>query len=97
MIIRTTQSINTRALTRELQFQHHKGYWPKSIGNRASKYYRLVDPGSIVQGSHRRVVDRGGCDEKRAHGLPRILAKLSVDRSVELAADVPFLASFFFK
>ena len=35
------------AFTCDLLFQRTKRYWPKSIGNRACKYYCFVDPGGI--------------------------------------------------
>ena len=50
------------------------------VGNRACKYYRLVDPGSI-EGSHRPVVYRGGNNEKHRERLSRTLqSQVSTDR-----------------
>ena len=59
----------------------------KSFGNRACKYYCLVDPGSI-QGSHQPVVIRGDVGNARTETTQ--LAKLSIDLSGELTADVFF-------
>ena len=76
----------------ELLFPRSKWYWPTPIGSRACEYYRLVDPGSI-QGSHRPEEQSiAGEIMGNARAVTTQLAKLSIDRSVELTADVPFFS-----